>query len=194
MTADRLSRLSLKCGLGGVGLFAVALVLLEAFPPAPGHLSGFTSKVGPLLLIMSMFAFLLAPIALVTGVKALRRFPAEAPRSQKLKAWVGVATGGFYSAILAVPFVLIPLMPQSPDAAQDPSVVGIYQSENKPENTTELRADGTFTVREDSQVVSGKYQVKGNTLTLMRPSGEPVVGSVSNGIMIDPGRQRWVKQ
>lgn len=194
MTADRLSRMSFGSGLGIVACFALALVLMAIYPPAPGHRSAMFSEAGILLFLLSAISFVLAPTALVTGVKALRRFPAEAGKLGKIKAWIGVIVGGFYSTIMAIPFVVLPWLQLEPNAAPHPSVVGIYQNEKKPEDTTELRADGTFVVKERSLSFTGKYRVNGRDLTLVLPDGETVVGSIQDGVLIDAGGQRLVKQ
>lgn len=103
MQANRLAQVSCSSGMVGIGVFVLATVLLQLFPPAPGHKSAAYSEVGTLLLLLSTVSGILGVVALITGVKALRRFDAITPRSQKTAAWVGVATGGAYIAMMVLP-------------------------------------------------------------------------------------------
>ena len=191
MTASRLSQISWVCGLGTVVCFVVGIVLLTFYPPAAGHRSAFFSGAGIVLFVLSVVSFVLAPTALIAGVKALRRLPVEVGKSGKFKAWVGVIAGGLYSAILVIPFVLVPWFPLAPT---DQPVVGIYTNEKVPENTIELRGDGTFIVKERSQTFTGKYRVQGNQLVLVLASGETAKGSIENGTLIDPEGNRLVRR
>ena len=193
MTADRLSRISWACGLSCVACFVLALVLLAIFPPAAGHKSAFFSEVGIFLLLLSLISGVLAPTALITGIKALKRFPAEVGKRVKLKTWVGVVVGGFYSSLMVLPIVLLPWIQLTPKA-NDQSIVGLYKSEKQPENTTELRADGTFVVKERSKSFAGKYRIRENKLTLILPSGQTAIGSIEGGVLIDPDGDKLVKQ
>jgi hypothetical protein len=168
--------------------------LLRFYPPAAGHRSAFFSEAGIVLFVLSVVSFVLAPTALITGVKALRRLPVEVGKSGRFKAWVGVIAGGLYSSILVIPFVLVTWFPLTHTAANDQPVVGIYTNEKMPENTTELRSDGTFIVKERSQTFTGKYRVQGNQLELVLDSGETATGSIESGTLIDPEGNRLVRR
>lgn len=78
-------------------------------------------------------------------------------------------------------------------AACAPSVVGFYVNERKPQNTTELRADGTFLVTERSESFAGKYHLKGKTLILELPNGHTVSGSLEGNVMIDADGEKLIK-
>ena len=106
MQTPRLVKLSCISGVGSLAAIGVALILFELFPAAPGHRSAAFSEVGGVLLLLSTLSFVLAPVALVTGIKALRRLPLEADRRHKIAAWVGVTTGGLYSAVLLMPLLV----------------------------------------------------------------------------------------
>jgi hypothetical protein len=108
MHADRLAGISAVAGSATWGLFVLANMLLAANPPAAGHQSAFYSAAGVILFAMSGVGFVLGPTALITGVKALRRVGADAPRAVTIAAWVGVATGGAYTLVLCVPLIVIP--------------------------------------------------------------------------------------
>ena len=165
--------------------------MLRLYPPASGHRSAFFSEAGIVLFVLSVVSFALAPTALITGVKALRRLPIEVGKSGKFKAWVGVIAGGLYSTILVIPFVLVTWSTLAPT---DQPLVGFYTNEKVPENTIELRGDGTFIVKERSQTFTGKYRVRGNQLVLVLDSGETATGSIESGTLIDPEGNRLVRR
>jgi hypothetical protein len=194
MTASRLSQISWVCGLGTVASFVVGILLLRSYPPAAGHRSAFFSEAGIVLFVLSVVGSVLAPTALIAGVKALRRLPVEVGKRGKFKAWVGVVAGGLYSSILVIPLVLVTRFPLTPTATNDRPVVGIYTNEKKPENTTELRGDGTFIVKERSQTFTGKYRVQGKQIVLVLDSGETATGSIESGTLIDPEGDRLVRR
>lgn len=106
MHASRLAKVSCYSGLVSIAVFVLATLLLQIFPPAPGYKSAAYSEVGGLLLLLSTVSGLLGVVALVAGVKALRRFQATTPKSQKTAAWVGVATGGAYVAMMVLPVMV----------------------------------------------------------------------------------------
>lgn len=195
MTANRLSQISWACGLGTVAFFVVGILLLKIYPPAAGHRSAFFSEAGIVLFVLSFVSSVLAPTALITGAKALRRFPVDMGKSGKCKAWVGVIAGGLYSSILVIPLlVLITWSPVTRSATNDQAVIGVYTNEKVPENTTELRGDGTFIVKERSQSFTGKYRVRGNHLILVLDSGETATGSIQSGALVDPEGNRLVRR
>jgi hypothetical protein len=107
MQTPRLAILSCVSGLTSVAAFGAGLVLLQIFPPTAGHKSAAFSEAGGLLLLISTISFVLAPVALVTGIKALRRFTAEATKGQRIAAWVGLVAGGTYAAVLVLPFLVL---------------------------------------------------------------------------------------
>jgi hypothetical protein len=107
MQATRLAQISFATGAASICFFAVFSVLLAIYPPAAGHKSALFSEVGGVLLLLSAVSGVLAPVALVTGIKALRRFLIGAARKDKLMAWVGVGTGGAYTAMMVLPFLLL---------------------------------------------------------------------------------------
>ena len=79
-------------------------------------------------------------------------------------------------------------------AACATSVVGFYVNETKPQNTTELRADGTFLVTERSESFAGKYRLKGKTLILELPNGQIVSGSLEGNVMIDADGEKLIRR
>ena len=110
MQAGRLAQISCVCGLASTASF-VGLVLFELFPSAPGHMSALFSAVEGLLFLMINVSYVLAPVALVTGIKALRRVTLDSPKKERVAAWVGVTTGGLYTAMMVLLlFVLAPML------------------------------------------------------------------------------------
>lgn len=74
------------------------------------------------------------------------------------------------------------------------SVAGFYVSEKTPNNTAELRGDGTFLVSEGAQEYVGKYRIEGKKLILELPSGKIGTGTIDGNTIIDQGGERLVKR
>jgi hypothetical protein len=95
-------------GVCAVLAIVVGTALLDAYPPAPGHKSAFFSEAFPILALLSIGSWVLAPIALLHGVRALRSVrlhqKEEAGRSL---AWLGAVLGGLTSALYLLVFVLM---------------------------------------------------------------------------------------
>lgn len=100
---------AIGCATGACAVLAMVLgtVLLEVYPPAPGRKSAYFSEAFPILALLSIGSWVLAPIALLHGVRALRsvkmRQKEEAGRSL---AWVGAVLGGSLSALYLLLLVL----------------------------------------------------------------------------------------
>lgn len=94
---------------GACAVLAIVLgtALLDAYSPAPGHKSAYFSEAFPILALLSLGSWVLAPTALLHGVRALRsvkmRQKKEAGRSL---AWIGAVTGGLISALYLLMLVL----------------------------------------------------------------------------------------
>ena len=104
----RLAASSCIFGIASLAGFGLATLLFQRYPAAAGHRSAFTSEAGVVLLLLSLLSFVLAPLAVATGGIALRRLPREA-KAHRIAAWLGIATGLLYGAVLLVPIVAVAL-------------------------------------------------------------------------------------
>lgn len=75
-------------------------------------------------------------------------------------------------------------------------VSGRYNRKEKSTDYIELKPDGTFSIQEDGESVSGNYKVEGEALTLTFPgTKEPIKARlIGNTISNDKGIVRWEKQ
>lgn len=72
-------------------------------------------------------------------------------------------------------------------------VVGTYVSEKNSKYYMELKADGTFFVKDPSGQGHGEYAVKGSTITLKMRMRQ-ARGTIEGNVLIDPDGDRWIKQ
>lgn len=100
---------AIGCATGACAVLAIVLgtALLHAYPPAPGHKSAYFSEAFPVLAVLSTGSWILAPTALIHGLRALRsvrmRQEVEAGRSL---AWIGAVLGGLVSALYLLAIVI----------------------------------------------------------------------------------------
>jgi hypothetical protein len=78
--------------------------------------------------------------------------------------------------------------------ARTGDAAGRYVSDQDPRDTVELRADGTFTIREDGGAVTGTYTVSGTEVHLETSSGQALKGRIESGGFTDGLGRHWTKQ
>ncbi len=71
---------------------------------------------------------------------------------------------------------------------------GKYVDEVNPQNFTEFKADGTFTVQKNNNNISGSYTTDGHILTLKLKSGEIFKGKIEGNSIIGDGGGRSTKK
>ena len=72
-------------------------------------------------------------------------------------------------------------------------IEGKYVLTKDPEYYLELNSDGTFFSHEKWGSVSGTYEVKGDTIRLIRPNGIAAEGKIEGDTIIDPDGDVWKK-
>ena len=76
----------------------------------------------------------------------------------------------------------------------DATIAGKYViAENKNEYI-ELNKDGTFTVKQNNLMHSGKYKLTAKKLSLHFHDGNIATGQINGQTLIDPDGIRWTKQ
>jgi len=73
-------------------------------------------------------------------------------------------------------------------------VAGTYISEKNDQDYTELKADGTFFVKEGRVSIYGKYEIEGNVLTLKLEGGRAPRGTIEKNYLIDDEGVKWIKK
>lgn len=71
--------------------------------------------------------------------------------------------------------------------------VGTYVKENLPEQQIVLKENHSFSLIE-AQKFEGKYQVKGQNITLTTDTGLTTTGKMYTNVLIDAHGGKWVKQ
>lgn len=77
------------------------------------------------------------------------------------------------------------------------AVSGKYMETGSTTAYTQLNSDGTFSVTDQGQTISGTYKVDGTSITLTptRPAGLPTSsGTIQGDTLTDPDGVKWVKQ
>jgi len=94
---------------GACAVLAIVLgvFLLHAYPPAPGHSSAAFSLAFHVIVLLNLGSFILGPIALFQGVRALRSIKmCEGEETGRSLAWIGAALGGLTSALWLLGVIL----------------------------------------------------------------------------------------
>ena len=70
-------------------------------------------------------------------------------------------------------------------------VAGTYISERNDKNYIELKADGSFFIR--NGYIHGEYEVKGDVITLIWGGGRLSTGRIDGDILVASDGDKWVK-
>lgn len=73
-------------------------------------------------------------------------------------------------------------------------VSGTYVNKDNPSEYLELKREGTFYLKEMGIGVTGKYEVKGDEITLFLPMGLAAKGEIKGNTIIDEEGKIWVKR
>ncbi len=103
---NRLAIISIASGVMALLGQGLILVLGVIFPPPPGHFSPLLGRAGLIILLSALATVLSLPIALVTGILALRQINKK-QRIEKGKglAWAGIALGGGLSSLYVLDLI-----------------------------------------------------------------------------------------
>ncbi len=72
----------------------------------------------------------------------------------------------------------------------DKSHVGTYQRRSNIMETTVLRKDGTFEVKQNRGILSGEYKLRHGKLNLIM-NGNTISGKIVDGVMYDDEGKAW---
>lgn len=72
-------------------------------------------------------------------------------------------------------------------------IEGKYVSTEDSEHYLELNSDGTFFYHEKLGSYSGTYEVKGDKIRLITPTGRAAEGKIEGDTLIDPDGDVWKK-
>ena len=96
-------------------------------------------------------------------------------------------------AVLITVFVVLIYGVVSECKAESRLYEGIYSKQDNPSESTELKQDGSFVVKERGATIKGSYSINGSTLTLIAPEMGVAKGHIDGDKIIDDQNQVWVK-
>ena len=97
---NRLSIISIVCAAVILLIYLLIIVLIWLFPVPPPHISPFYSAAGPLYVLMALALFFLSPVALITGIIALKRVKkGMGSLREKILALISLIIGGIQTAL-----------------------------------------------------------------------------------------------
>jgi len=104
-----------------------------------------------------------------------------------LNKWVllGVALAMVFGSLSCGP---------GPEGRTRASISGTYMNRDNPDEYLELRADGTFYLKEIEAGFVGEWDIKGDVLTLSFPLGLAARGRVEGDTVVDEEGKTWVKK
>ena len=129
-----------------------------------------------------VLAFAIVALAISAGAPLL-------PRKRRKVGREGVQAPSF-----ALLFALLAVTCVGVSCASRGDAAGRYVSDQDSRDSAELRADGTFTIREDGGAVTGTYTVSGTEVHLETRSGQALGGRIENGGFTDGLGKHWTKQ
>lgn len=102
MKIRRLAIISFWSGVIPLLLFGSIPLVLHLFPLPFGAKSLFHSAAWPWFFLSSCTPHILGPLALISGVKALRRPDQQGDRKAWFLAWIGTILGGLWTCFVVV--------------------------------------------------------------------------------------------
>ena len=102
--------------------------------------------------------------------------------------------GQRYSFLISILVLSFALLPTMFGCNRDSTVAGKYQSDKKPQESTELKSDGACIIRQGNTSYTGKYTLEGKALTLKLTTGDVVTGSIDGNTITDNQGEHWTKK